>query len=175
MIGAATGVVRIVLLETRVGLVGIAESALGLEGVRVSYPDADSLRDALLAAFPTAEESEHSQVGDLFDAYARGKVVSFDDLPINDRALTPFRRTVTVETRKIPYGQTLSYAELAQRAGSPQAFRAVGSTMANNRWAIVVPCHRVLASGGKIGGYSAPQGLRFKERLLAQEGISLPK
>lgn len=175
MIGAPAGVVRIVLLETRLGLIGTAESALGLEAVRVSYPDADSLRNALLDAFPTAEESEHSQAGDLFDAYARGQAVSFDHLPINDRALTPFRRTVTAETRKIPYGQTVSYAELAERAGSPQAFRAVGSTMANNRWAIVVPCHRVLASGGKIGGYSAPQGLCFKERLLALEGVLLPK
>lgn len=171
MIGAPP--IQTVVLETELGLIGIAESALGLELVRVSYPAVDELRRSLAQTFPDAEEAEQSQVGDLFAAYARGERVDFEAIPINDRGMPPFRRKVTEATRQIPYGQTLSYAELAEKAGSPRAFRAVGSTMANNRWAIVVPCHRVLASGGKLGGYSAPQGLNFKKRLLALEGICI--
>ncbi len=71
--------------------------------------------------------------------------------------------------RRIPWGQTRSYAQLAAVAGRPGAARAVGSVMAKNRVPLVVPCHRVIASSGQLGGYSAPQGLSLKRRLLAME------
>ena len=73
------------------------------------------------------------------------------------------------ELRNVPYGQTLSYAELAAKAGSPKAARAVGSVMAQNRVPLIIPCHRVVGSGGHLGGFSAPRGIAFKKQLLELE------
>lgn len=82
---------------------------------------------------------------------------------------TPFQRRVIAECRAIPVGETITYAELALRAGHPGAARAAGTVMSTNRFPLVVPCHRVVGSGGSLGGYSAPQGLEMKRRLLELE------
>jgi methylated-DNA-[protein]-cysteine S-methyltransferase len=83
--------------------------------------------------------------------------------------VSPFFQRVYAIARTIPAGETLSYAELADRAGSPKAFRAVGQAMAKNPFPVLVPCHRVLAAGGKLGGFSAPGGTATKVRLLDLE------
>ncbi|MHC4697603.1 MAG: methylated-DNA--[protein]-cysteine S-methyltransferase [Planctomycetota bacterium] len=83
--------------------------------------------------------------------------------------LSPFRQAVLEACRRIPYGQTASYADLARAAGRPGAARAAGSTMANNPIPLVIPCHRVLRSDGSIGGFSSPQGVKQKMRLLSLE------
>ncbi len=104
------------------------------------------------------------------EAFAAGEPVGFEDIEITyRRKLPPFRRAVIAATRRIAYGQTLSYQELAGIAGSPRAARAVGNSMATNLFPIIVPCHRVLGSGGHLGGFTAPGGLTLKERLLALE------
>jgi methylated-DNA-[protein]-cysteine S-methyltransferase len=95
--------------------------------------------------------------------------VDFSYVPLALDHLTPFARQVVVACRRISWGLVSSYGELAARCGSPGAARAVGSVMAKNRYPLVVPCHRVLAAGGALGGYSAPDGLRMKRRLLAME------
>ena len=92
-----------------------------------------------------------------------GTVVELDHL-------APFARRVVELCRRIPYGQTLTYGELAAQAGSPRAARAVGNVMRTNRCPLVVPCHRVVPSGSGLGGYSAPGGVRAKLRLLELEG-----
>jgi methylated-DNA-[protein]-cysteine S-methyltransferase len=102
-------------------------------------------------------------------AYAGGKRVDFDDFELDMAGLTPFRRAVTEACRRVAYGEVISYRELARRAGHPDAARAVGQVMATNRWPIIVPCHRIIASGGRLGGYSAPEGPMLKKRLLALE------
>ncbi len=104
--------------------------------------------------------------------YASGERVDFADIEIETHELTPFRRAVVAALRQIPYGSTLSYAELAEMAGSPRAARAVGSTMAANRVPLIVPCHRVVAAGGNLGGFSAPSGLTMKQRLLQLEQVT---
>ena len=76
---------------------------------------------------------------------------------------------MVMECRKIPYGKTLSYGQLAAKAGRPGAARAVGNHMAGNRTPIIVPCHRVLPSGGGLGGFSAAGGVALKRRLLEME------
>jgi len=80
---------------------------------------------------------------------------------------TPFQRAVWRKLMEIPYGETISYGELARRVGNPKASRAVGSANGANRIPIVIPCHRVIASGGKLGGFGG--GLPVKEALLALE------
>lgn len=82
---------------------------------------------------------------------------------------TPFQKRVWQELQKIPYGQTISYAELAQRVGAPRAARAVGRANGSNPIAIVVPCHRVIGADGTLTGYAG--GLERKRRLLALEAL----
>ncbi len=74
------------------------------------------------------------------------------------------------QLRQVGYGETVSYGELAERSGSPRAARAVGTVMATNRIPLILPCHRVLGSAGRIGGFSAPQGIDLKRRMLDLEG-----
>jgi methylated-DNA-[protein]-cysteine S-methyltransferase len=107
---------------------------------------------------------------DRLKAYAAGEPVDFGDVVIDERHLSPFGRRVIRRCRRIPYGRTMSYGELAAAAGSPRAARAVGNCMAGNRTPLVVPCHRVVAAQGRLGRFSAPGGTRTKRRLLAMEG-----
>ncbi|GAB6038289.1 methylated-DNA--[protein]-cysteine S-methyltransferase [Fundidesulfovibrio butyratiphilus] len=99
--------------------------------------------------------------------YVAGRNPHWPDLPLTFSNTAPFHRRCWEELAKIPYGQTLTYAELAERAGSAQAARAVGQAMAKNPFPLVYPCHRVLASGGGLGGYGP--GLEMKKWLLALE------
>jgi len=105
--------------------------------------------------------------------YAAGEKVDFADTPLSLDHLTTFGARVIAACRRIPWGETSSYGELAAACGSPGAARAVGSVMAKNRYPLIVPCHRVVAAGGELGGYSAPDGLKMKQRLLAIESGSL--
>jgi len=93
----------------------------------------------------------------------------FSDVKTIETESTEFAVRVISVVRKIRAGATLSYGEVASKAGSPRAARAVGNIMARNPIPIIIPCHRVTASGGALGGYSSPQGLSMKERLLALE------
>jgi methylated-DNA-[protein]-cysteine S-methyltransferase len=102
-------------------------------------------------------------------AYAAGTPDDFADVPVASGPATPFRRRVLDACRKIAYGQTCTYGQLAARAGSPRAARAVGNCMSSNQIPLVIPCHRVVPSGGKLGSYSAPAGTAMKRHLLALE------
>lgn len=115
----------------------------------------------------------YSETRDLLQRYAAGERVTFKEVPVEYSVTTDFQRNVLDELRRIEYGQSCSYAELAEAAGSPKAARAVGSVMANNRIPLILPCHRIVGSGGHLGGYSAPDGLRMKQRLLAMERSAL--
>lgn len=106
---------------------------------------------------------------ELLQRFALGEPVDFSSVPVSLDHLTPFAKRVVAACRRIAWGQTRSYGELAAECGSPGAARAVGSVMAKNRYPLVVPCHRVLGAGGSLGGYSAPDGLKMKRRLLAME------
>ncbi|MBI5288965.1 MAG: methylated-DNA--[protein]-cysteine S-methyltransferase [Chloroflexi bacterium] len=102
--------------------------------------------------------------------YLAGKRTAFD-VELDLSWMTPFRRRVMEECAKVPRGQVATYADLARRAGSPTAYRAVGRTMATNPVPIVVPCHRIVGSGGGLHGFGG--GLDMKARLLALEGARL--
>ena len=101
--------------------------------------------------------------------FAQGEQVDFHDISIELEDLTSFQRRVITGCRAIPHGETLTYGALAETAGRPGAARAVGSIMARNRVPLVVPCHRVVPAAGGLGGFSAPQGVEMKRRLLDLE------
>jgi methylated-DNA-[protein]-cysteine S-methyltransferase len=102
-------------------------------------------------------------------ALLAGRPQDLSRLPVDLEGLPPFQRRVYERMRSLRPGETCSYGELARRAGSAGAARAVGQAMRRNPLPLVIPCHRVLAAGGTIGGFSAPGGTRTKERLLAIE------
>lgn len=104
--------------------------------------------------------------------HLQGKYSEFHDLPLDFSQVTEFQRLVLEGCRKIEVGMTLSYGELAESIGKPKAARAVGSALGKNPFPVVVPCHRVLASGRKIGGFSAEGEICTKYRLLQIEKVS---
>lgn len=106
-----------------------------------------------------------------FAVHLAGGRVGYDEVVIDLEWATPFQRALAATLRSVPWGEVLSYGELAALAGRPGAARAAGSFCADNRYPLIVPCHRVVAAGG-IGGYGA-SGVALKRRLLALEGVSL--
>jgi methylated-DNA-[protein]-cysteine S-methyltransferase len=161
----------IVAFPTRLGWMALAARDDVLCQLTFGY----STKAAALRALgrrPTLgiEETEWSQaLVRRLQAYAAGGSDDFRDVRVDLGDLTAFQRRVLEGCRRIPYATTASYAELAAMAGSPRAVRAVGNCMAGNRVPLVIPCHRVVQSGGRLGGYSAPGGLRTKRRLLQLE------
>ena len=140
---------------------------------------AEGAAEWLHRALPTAVvfESRSSRwnqpLAERIVAALSGEPDEFRDVPLSLSHLTPFGNAVVAACRKIDWGATRSYAELALDAGSPGAARAVGRVMSTNRMSIVVPCHRVLGSGRSLGGYSAPEGLTTKRRLLDLEAAAM--
>jgi methylated-DNA-[protein]-cysteine S-methyltransferase len=129
----------------------------------------------ILTPMPVLDEPtpQQARLVARLQAFAEGAADAFDDVPLDLHGMTAFQRGVTERCRAIPAGQVLTYGQLAAQAGSPLAARAAGQVMAKNRWPLIVPCHRVVGTGGRLGGYSAPDGLAVKQQLLQREGVLL--
>ena len=163
------------VFQTSLGWIGAVGRGKRLVGLTVGHPSAMSARMAALNQIETWESGALDEETDwcpqlkkkLVD-YALGKKVRFDDIPLEMPKLTEFQSHVLDQTRKIGYGEKLSYGELALRAGYPRAARGVGTVMSKNRFPVIIPCHRVIARGGALQGYAG--GLELKARLLVMEG-----
>ncbi|MBI1310979.1 methylated-DNA--[protein]-cysteine S-methyltransferase [bacterium] len=163
------------IFETRFGWFGL----LGHDGTLLRISIGDATPDDALGHLTAAEEIPRFEVevADWFPAlrerltaYTDGEVVDFEEIELSwPKPLTKFRRQVLNITRRIPRGSTRTYAVVAAQAGSPGAARAVGTAMSSNRFPIVIPCHRVVGSGGGLGGFTSPQGTDLKQRLLDME------
>jgi len=101
--------------------------------------------------------------------YFRGEPVDFRDVPLDLTGCTDFQRAVYEATRRIPYGKVATYGQIAKAIGRPNAQRAVGQALGKNPIGIVIPCHRVVASDGGLGGFTG--GLHWKRKLLRHEGV----
>jgi methylated-DNA-[protein]-cysteine S-methyltransferase len=167
---------KFALFDTAIGRCGIAWGERGIVGVQLPESRTAATRAQLGRRFPGAVEARPAPT--VRRAIARltalldGEAVDLSDLPLDLQPLPAFQRRVYEVARSIPVGATLTYGELAMRMGEPGAARAVGQALGANPWPIIVPCHRVLAAGGKPGGFSAPGGVATKLRLLATEGAS---
>jgi methylated-DNA-[protein]-cysteine S-methyltransferase len=149
----------------------LAKTGRGLVRVGLPNQDADELLvDLADRVSPRVLEAprELDEVRRELDLYFEGKLDRFD-LPLDWRLSAGFRQRVLRAINRIPYGQTRSYTEMARRAGSERAVRAAGSACGSNPIPLVVPCHRVLRTGGALGGYGG--GLPMKQALLELEGV----
>lgn len=136
----------------------------------------DTPQEALAGVGGSREtDEEGGDLGSLvrrLQEYADGNDDDFLDIEVDYSSLTEFQRRVVNLCRRIPFGSSLTYGELAERAGHPRAARAVGNCMRMNRVPLIIPCHRVVGSGGAMRGYSAGEGIRMKLRLLEMESAA---
>lgn len=161
------------LFDTAIGRCGIAWSDRGVVGVQLPEIGEAQTRARLQRRFPEGREAspppEASRALDGIVALLHGEASDLSAVALDMDRVPPFNRRVYEVARTIPQGETLSYGDLAARLGDRGAARDVGRALAQNPFAIIVPCHRVLAAGGAIGGFSAPGGIATKHRLLAIE------
>lgn len=163
---------------TPVGDCGIAWTNDVIVGVQL--PDADDLatRARMARKHPLlAESAPPPAIGDVIArirALLAGGRDDLTDVDLDMHASTPFEQRVYEVARRIPPGATVTYGEVAARIGSPKAAREVGAALGRNPFPIIVPCHRVVAANGKMGGFSAPGGVKTKLRLLALEDAGGP-
>ncbi len=165
------------LFDTAIGTCTAAWTEAGLVWVQLPEASEEASRQRLLGKYPGAKEQkprgEAKRAIDAMRAHLGGELSHLLDVPFDDSGLPAFHRRVYEALRKVRPGETVGYGELAALAGSPGAARAVGQAVGKNPVPIVVPCHRVLASGGKPGGFSAHGGVGTKLRMLAIEGVNL--
>lgn len=162
------------VFPSQLGWMALRFAAGQLQGLAFDHEDPQAALQSLPGlALQTLDEELPGCVQELrsrLQAYAKGERDDFRDVPIDSAGWTDFQRCVMEQCRAIPWGTVISYADLAARAGSPGAARAVGNVMSSNRFPLIVPCHRVIGTSGRLGGYSARHGLDTKRRLLVLEG-----
>ena len=161
------------LFDTSIGPCGLAWSERGVVGFQLPEDDASKVRARLARRFPGIVEAPPPQeiqgiVADV-TALLRGEARDLSHVPLDMDGVSDFDRRVYEIARSIPPGRVLTYGEVASRLGIDNA-RAIGQSLGRNPIAVIVPCHRVVAAGGKLGGFSANGGAATKRRLLAIEG-----
>ena len=177
MLTEADGCVRYCLFDTALGTVGVAWSERGLTRLQLPESTRAATERRLRGRSADASAGEPPpRVGQAMRAverYLAGKRVDFSKVDLDLAGVGDFHRQIYEAARGVGWGETVTYGELARRVGSPGAARAVGQAMGRNPIPLIIPCHRVLASGRKIGGFSAFGGAVTKTRLLALEGVHL--
>jgi len=162
------------LFDTAIGRCGIAWSERGVTGVGFPEKNERALRERLTRRFSAAQEGAPPPVIqraiDDIVALIGGERRDLAHIPIDMTDVPEFNRQVYAIARAIGPGETRSYGEIAAQLGDRLLARDVGQALGQNPFPIIVPCHRVLAAGGKMGGFSAPGGMSTKLRLLSIEG-----
>ena len=166
------------VFEVTGGFCGIAWSDAGVARFVLPAGSAQSAERSLLRRLPGALPDEPpagvSEAVATVKQYFQGREVDFSDLPLDLEGADELFRQIYAATRRVGWGQTTTYGALAKALGAgPEVARDVGQAMARNPVPLIIPCHRVLAAGGKVGGFSAPGGAATKIRMLELEGVRL--
>jgi len=175
---ATSGTTGFAVFASPIGSCGIVWGDRGVVGTLLPEAREAATRARLLRRYPDAQEAsptpEAQRAIDAIVALLRGQgdALALDAIALDMASVPPFQRRVYEVARAIPPGGTLTYGEIAARMGAPGQARDVGQALARNPFPPVVPCHRVLAAGGKLGGFSAPGGVATKLRMLAIEGAA---
>jgi methylated-DNA-[protein]-cysteine S-methyltransferase len=161
------------LFETAIGTCAIAWSSAGIRALQLPESTPDRTVARLRRHLPEAEPAEPPRAVraaiDGIAALLDGEPIDLSGVQLDETGIPAFERSVYAVTRSIGPGATLTYGDIATRLGDPDAARAVGKALGRNPFAIIVPCHRVLAAAGGIGGFSAGGGAATKRRMLAIE------
>lgn len=162
------------LFETSIGTGAVAWQGPALIGVQLPEATAPATRARMQRRFPALRELPAPAMVQAAITRIQQTLLGHSDdlidLPLDMSAVPPFHQRVYELVRAIPFGQTLTYGEVARRLGDAGAARAVGQAMGHNPFAPVVPCHRVMAAQGKMGGFSATGGAVTKRKMLITEG-----
>ncbi|WP_274628062.1 methylated-DNA--[protein]-cysteine S-methyltransferase [Arvimicrobium flavum] len=163
------------LFETAIGWIGVAWSERGIARLLLPQRDRDAMERKLAAtgALPSPPPAEILAVIDKVKRYAAGEAMEFGDVAVDLAGADDFQLAIYEAARKLSFGVTTTYGGLATAAGHAGLAREAGAALGRNPVPIIVPCHRILAAGNKIGGFSAPGGSTTKEKLLAMEGVAV--
>jgi methylated-DNA-[protein]-cysteine S-methyltransferase len=166
------------IFQTAGGFCGIAWNDVGITRFQLPTKSAKATERMLLRRTPGAKPGEPTpEIAEAVATvrpYFEGEETDFSKFQLDLREQEPFFERVYAAARQIGWGRTTTYGALAKELGAgPEAARDVGQAMARNPVALIIPCHRVLAAGGKIGGFSAPGGASAKTRMLALEGVTV--
>ncbi|MEZ5816434.1 MAG: methylated-DNA--[protein]-cysteine S-methyltransferase [Hyphomicrobiaceae bacterium] len=162
-----------IMLHAPLGDYGIAWGPNGLTRLQLPAATTAATEERLAASgrrrWSGRLPATVAQVVDELGRYFSGTPTTFADVEVDFGARPPIQLAIYAELRKVAWGETVTYGDLAKAIGMPGAARLIGQTMGRNPVPVIVPCHRVLASGNAIGGFSAPGGTSTKHRLLALE------
>src|SRR6266851_4618300 len=166
------------IFETASGFCGIAWSNVGITRFQLPTRSAEAteriLRRRVPGAEPGAPTPEVVEAVAAVKRYFEGEETDFSGFKLDFRDQDPFFKQIYAAARQVGWGHTTTYGTLAKELGAgPEAARDVGQAMAKNPVPLIIPCHRVLAAGGKVGGFSAPGGSSAKVRMLALEGVQV--
>lgn len=166
------------LFDTAIGACAVAWSETGLIATQLPEIGRDVARRRLARRVSDcAEEAPPEWARGAISrivAHLAGERPDYADVPLDERGIGAWERSVYRAAAAIPFGETRTYGALARELGRPEAAQAVGQALGRNPWPIVIPCHRILAADGKTGGFSAPGGAATKLRLLEIEGALAP-
>jgi len=161
------------LFDTAFGRCALAWSEHGLTAVSLPGDDDEQTLSRLQvepsSTTPMPAPPWVSAAVTAIQTHLSGQMHDLRDLPLDTQGVGDFELRVYATTRALHPGRTCTYGEMARALGEPAALRAVGQALGHNPWPLVVPCHRVLAAGGRLGGFSAPGGSETKRRLLVLE------
>lgn len=161
-----------VIFQVKTGWMGLAGNERGVERIYLPGLSREDLKERIGREFPGAGEGADFLEGpkrELIE-YFEGRRDRFE-MSLDLSRATAFQKKAYQAMSAIPFGQVRTYRWLAEKVGNPRAVRAAGSANAHNRWPIVIPCHRIVGSDGRLTGFSAPGGLDLKAALLKLEGI----
>jgi methylated-DNA-[protein]-cysteine S-methyltransferase len=165
------------VFDTAIGCCGLAWNGRGITHMQLPDRDRDGTERQLRRRVPGEGAAEPpAEIAPAIGAlqrYFAGEAIDLSSITVDlgDRGSADL--AIYAALRAVGWGETVTYGELARRAGLLHGAQAVGQAMAKNPVPVIVPCHRVLAAGGRIGGFSAPGGTSTKERLLGLEGVRL--
>lgn len=165
------------IFETAAGFCGMAWSAAGITRFQLPTRTPEATEQLLWRRVPggcerATPDAEVSEAVEAVKRYFQGERVDFSNLTLDLSDQDAFYTQIYVAARRVRWGETSTYGTLAKAIGAgPEAARDVGQAMARNPVALIVPCHRILAAGGRIGGFSAPGGAAAKIRMLRLEGV----
>lgn len=164
------------VFEVRGGFCGIGWSDAGVTRFHLPARSGEAVERSLVRRLPGAQPGEPppevSEAVAAVKRYFQGATVDFSDISLDLEGQDEFFRQIYAATRRVGWGETTTYGALAKGLGAgPEAARDVGQAMAKNPIPLIIPCHRVLAAGGKVGGFSAPGGAATKIRMLEMEGV----